>query len=208
MRSCAPTLHCNLADWRHIGFEEATLRQVRPQPHYRSDRGQEASLAVIAHDVDLIELVVSLPGPFREVGVPSVVVKFEVSSWSCTQEDSRRRVHPAGEERELATLVSAAWAKLFVCLFMSCAFVRQHRQLRGAASSVRWGYQGSKDAPEAAREGCEPDIVDCDCVQALSEPSVSITCLQRLPTDYRRRCRSTRTYGPVCVVCYRVTTRR
>ncbi|KAI9060412.1 L30e-like protein [Trametes sanguinea] len=75
---------------------------------------KKASLVVIAHDVDPIELVVFLPALCRKMGVPYVIVKGKArlgtvvhkkTAAVLTIQDVRSE-----DQRELATLVSAAKA--------------------------------------------------------------------------------------------------
>ena len=77
---------------------------------------KKASLVVIAHDVDPIELVVFLPALCRKMGVPYVIVKGKArlgtvvhkkTSAVLTLQDVKSE-----DQRELATLISAAKANL------------------------------------------------------------------------------------------------
>jgi len=77
---------------------------------------KKASLVVIAHDVDPIELVVYLPALCRKMGVPYVIVKGKArlgtvvhkkTAAVLTIEDVRSE-----DQRELTTIISAAKANL------------------------------------------------------------------------------------------------
>ncbi len=82
---------------------------------------KKANLVVIAHDVDPIELVIFLPALCRKMGVPYVIVKGKArlgtvvhkkTAAVLTLQDVRSE-----DQRELATLVSAAKANLYVVAF-------------------------------------------------------------------------------------------
>ncbi|KAJ8487380.1 hypothetical protein ONZ51_g4215 [Trametes cubensis] len=98
---------------------------------------KKASLVVIAHDVDPIELVVFLPALCRKMGVPYVIVKGKArlgtvvhkkTAAVLTIQDVRSE-----DQRELATLVSAAKANF------TDKYEEQRRQwgggIRGAKST-------------------------------------------------------------------------
>ena len=77
---------------------------------------KKASLVVIAHDVDPIELVVYLPALCRKMGVPYVIVKgkarlgtvvYKKTAAVLTIQDVKSE-----DQRELNTIVSAAKANL------------------------------------------------------------------------------------------------
>lgn len=79
---------------------------------------KKASLVVIAHDVDPIELVIFIPALCRKMGVPYVIVKGKArlgtvvhkkTAAVLTLQDVRSE-----DQRELSTLVSAAKANLYV----------------------------------------------------------------------------------------------
>ena len=139
---------------------------------------KKASLVVIAHDVDPIELVVFLPALCRKMGVPYVIVKGKARLGTVVHKKTAAVLAvqdvKSEDQRELATLVSAAKANLYVELV--CVFsVRrltfpQLRQVRGAAPPVgRWcpWLQVHPDAPQA-REGCRPEHQRRHRQQALS----------------------------------------
>ena len=78
---------------------------------------KKAALVVIAHDVDPIELVVFLPALCRKMGVPYVIVKGKARLGTVVH---RKTVAVLAiqevrseDDRELATLISAAQANLY-----------------------------------------------------------------------------------------------
>ena len=83
---------------------------------------KKASLVVIAHDVDPIELVVYLPALCRKMGVPYVIVKGKARLGTVVHKKTAAVVAlqdvKSEDQRELATLVSAAKANLYVFLFI------------------------------------------------------------------------------------------
>ena len=79
---------------------------------------KKAALVVIAHDVDPIELVVFLPALCRKMGVPYVIVKGKARLGTVVHKKTAAVVTlqdvKSEDQRELATLVSAAKANLYV----------------------------------------------------------------------------------------------
>lgn len=79
---------------------------------------KKASLVVIAHDVDPIELVVFLPALCRKMGVPYVIVKGKARLGTVVHKKTAAVLTlqdvKSEDQRELATLVSAAKANLCV----------------------------------------------------------------------------------------------
>ena len=77
---------------------------------------KKASLVVIAHDVDPIELVVFLPALCRKMGVPYVIVKGKARLGTVVHKKTAAVLTvqdvKSEDQRELATLVSAAKANL------------------------------------------------------------------------------------------------
>ena len=77
---------------------------------------KKASLVVIAHDVDPIELVVFLPALCRKMGIPYVIVKGKARLGTVVHKKSTAVVAlqdvKSEDQRELATLISAAKANL------------------------------------------------------------------------------------------------
>jgi large subunit ribosomal protein L7Ae len=77
---------------------------------------KKASLVVISHDVDPIELVVFLPALCRKMGVPYVIVKGKARLGTVVHKKTAAVVTvqdvKSEDQRELATLVSAAKANL------------------------------------------------------------------------------------------------
>ena len=79
---------------------------------------KKASLVVIANDVDPIELVVYLPALCRKMGVPYVIVKNKSRLGTVIHHKTAAVLAVTEvkkeDEKELATLVSAAKANLYV----------------------------------------------------------------------------------------------
>ena len=79
---------------------------------------KKASLVVIAHDVDPIELVVFLPALCRKMGIPYVIVKGKARLGTVVHKKTAAVLTvqdvKSEDQRELATLVSAAKANLCV----------------------------------------------------------------------------------------------
>lgn len=75
---------------------------------------KKASLVVIAHDVDPIELVVFLPALCRKMGVPYVIVKGKARLGTVVHKKTAAVVAiqevKSEDQRELATIVSASKA--------------------------------------------------------------------------------------------------
>ncbi|KAH9914771.1 ribosomal protein L4 [Epithele typhae] len=75
---------------------------------------KKASLVVIAHDVDPIELVVFLPALCRKMGVPYVIVKGKARLGTVVHKKTAAVLTiqdvKSEDQRELATLISAAKA--------------------------------------------------------------------------------------------------
>jgi len=73
-------------------------------------------LVVIAHDVDPIELVVFLPSLCHKMGIPYVIVKGKARLGTVVHKKTAAVVafqeEKSEDQRELATLVSAAKANL------------------------------------------------------------------------------------------------
>lgn len=80
----------------------------------RSSKPKKASLVVLAHDVDPIELVVFVPALCRKMGVPYVIVKGKARLGTVVHKKTAAVLVVSEvrseDERELATLVSAAKA--------------------------------------------------------------------------------------------------
>ncbi|KAI0746225.1 ribosomal protein L4 [Daedaleopsis nitida] len=98
---------------------------------------KKASLVVIAHDVDPIELVVFLPALCRKMGVPYVIVKGKARLGTVVHKKTAAVLTiqdvKSEDQRELATLVSAAKANF------TDKYEEQRRQwgggVRGAKST-------------------------------------------------------------------------
>jgi len=75
---------------------------------------KKASLVIIAHDVDPIELVIFLPALCRKMGVPYVIVKGKARLGTVVHKKTAAVVTlqdvKKEDERELATVISAAKA--------------------------------------------------------------------------------------------------
>jgi ribosomal protein L7Ae-like RNA K-turn-binding protein len=121
---------------------------------------KKASLVVIAHDVDPIELVIFLPALCRKMGVPYVIVKGKArlgtvvhkkTAAVLTLQDVRSE-----DSRELATLVQAAKANLYVTsargtLFLNANIILQCLALTSMRSLVASGVEVSV---ATSRERC------------------------------------------------------
>ncbi|KAL0569328.1 60S ribosomal protein L8 [Marasmius crinis-equi] len=98
---------------------------------------KKASLVVIAHDVDPIELVVFLPALCRKMGVPYVIVKGKARLGTVVHKKTAAVVAlqdvRSEDSRELSTIVSAAKANF------SDKYEEQRRQWGG-------GIRGNKSA--------------------------------------------------------------
>ncbi|KAK0192687.1 50S ribosomal protein L30e-like protein [Armillaria mellea] len=96
---------------------------------------KKASLVIIAHDVDPIELVVFLPALCRKMGVPYVIVKGKARLGTVVHKKTAAVVAlqevKSEDQRELATLISAAKANF------SDKYEEQRRQWGG-------GLRGNK----------------------------------------------------------------
>jgi len=96
---------------------------------------KKASLVVIAHDVDPIELVVFLPALCRKMGVPYVIVKGKARLGTVVHKKSAAVLAiqdvKSEDQRELANLISAAKANF------SDKYEEQRRQWGG-------GIRGNK----------------------------------------------------------------
>jgi large subunit ribosomal protein L7Ae len=79
---------------------------------------KKAALVVIAHDVDPIELVVFLPALCRKMGVPYVIVKGKARLGTVVHKKTSAVLAlqevKSEDQRDLATIVSAAKANLYV----------------------------------------------------------------------------------------------
>lgn len=78
---------------------------------------KKAALVIIAHDVDPIELVIFLPALCRKMGVPYVIVKGKARLGTVVHKKTAAVVAiqevRSEDDRELATLISAAKANLY-----------------------------------------------------------------------------------------------
>ena len=85
---------------------------------------KKAALVAIAHDVDPIELVVFLPALCRKMGVPYVIVKGKARLGTVVHKKTAAVVAiqevKSEDQRDLATLVSAAKANLYGFSFSRC----------------------------------------------------------------------------------------
>jgi ribosomal protein L7Ae-like RNA K-turn-binding protein len=79
---------------------------------------KKASLVIIAHDVDPIELVIFLPALCRKMGIPYVIVKGKARLGTVVHKKTAAVLTlqdvKSEDQRELSTLVSAAKANLYV----------------------------------------------------------------------------------------------
>jgi len=98
---------------------------------------KKASLVIIAHDVDPIELVVFLPALCRKMGVPYVIVKGKARLGTVVHKKTAAVLTlqdvKSEDQRELSTLVSAAKANF------SDKYEEQRRQWGG-------GVRGNKSS--------------------------------------------------------------
>ena len=116
---------------------------------------KKAALVVIAHDVDPIELVIFLPALCRKMGVPYVIVKGKARLGTVVHKKTAAVVAVqevrSEDDRELATLISAAKANLYVSIsrnmlanthisFFSSDKYEEHRRVWGG------GIRGNKSA--------------------------------------------------------------
>ena len=89
---------------------------------------KKAALVVIAHDVDPIELVIFLPALCRKMGVPYVIVKGKARLGTVVHKKTAAVVAiqevRSEDDRELATLISAAKANLYGFTFVYISFLR------------------------------------------------------------------------------------
>jgi large subunit ribosomal protein L7Ae len=113
---------------------------------------KKASLVIIAHDVDPIELVIFLPALCRKMGVPYVIVKSKARLGTVVHKKTAAVLTlqdvKSEDERELSTLISAAKANLYVfhVYAISVAYVvvassdkyEEHRRVWGG------GLRGNK----------------------------------------------------------------
>ena len=119
---------------------------------------KKANLVVIAHDVDPIELVVFLPALCRKMGVPYVIVKGKARLGTVVHKKTAAVLAvqdvKSEDQRELATLVSAAKANLYVIVYFEsgsiCSYIYlQHRQVRGDSQAMGWRYPWREVNPDA-----------------------------------------------------------
>ena len=86
---------------------------------------KKAALVVIAHDVDPIELVVFLPALCRKMGIPYVIVKGKARLGTVVHKKTSAVIAlqevRSEDQRDLATIISAAKANLYV--FSSLVFL-------------------------------------------------------------------------------------
>ena len=105
-----------------VNYSETKLRVVQLDVNNPQEvkgvfvEAKKASLVVIAHDVDPIELVVFLPALCRKMGVPYVIVKGKARLGTVVHKKTAAVLTiqdvKSEDERELATLVSAAKANV------------------------------------------------------------------------------------------------
>lgn len=109
---------------------------------------KKANLVIIANDVDPIELVVFLPALCRKMGVPYVIIKSKArlgtvvhkkTAAVLTLQDVRSE-----DNKELATLVSAAKANLYVFPSPCASFNPSYTSLTRHSSSSTDKYEDQK----------------------------------------------------------------
>ena len=88
---------------------------------------KKASLVVIAHDVDPIELVVFLPALCRKMGVPYVIVKGKARLGTVVHKKTAAVLTvqdvKSEDQKDLSTLISAAKANLYVFMICTLLFI-------------------------------------------------------------------------------------
>ena len=113
---------------------------------------KKASLVVIAHDVDPIELVVFLPALCRKMGVPYVIVKGKARLGTVVHKKTAAVLTlqdvKSEDQRELATLISAAKANLYV-LHALCRLRR----------FPDWEFSAPTSTRSSAVSGAEASVV-------------------------------------------------
>jgi large subunit ribosomal protein L7Ae len=110
-----------------VDFLYALSQQETKKPHFVKYglnhivalvEAKKASFVAIAHDVDPIELVIYLPALCRKMGVPYVIVKSKARLGTLVHKKTAAAVAisevRSEDQRELATLISAAKANLSV----------------------------------------------------------------------------------------------
>jgi len=111
---------------------------------------KKASLVVIAHDVDPIELVIFLPALCRKMGVPYVIVKGKARLGTVVHKKTTAVVAlqdvKSEDQRDLATLISAAKANF------TDKYEEQRRQWGGGIRGYKSTQMLRKRAKAAGRD--------------------------------------------------------
>jgi large subunit ribosomal protein L7Ae len=108
---------------------------------------KKASLVVIAHDVDPIELVVFLPALCRKMGVPYVIVKGKARLGTVVHKKTAAILAVqevrSEDERELNAIIGAAKANLSVVfpyyIFLCTHFSPFHSSDKYEETRRQWG---------------------------------------------------------------------
>ena len=122
--------------WPSTSFINAPLSKDTKKPVYAKYglnhvtalvEAKKAALVIIAHDVDPIELVIFLPALCRKMGVPYVIVKGKARLGTVVHKKTAAVVAiqevRSEDDRELATLISAAKANLYGSTLISNLFL-------------------------------------------------------------------------------------
>ncbi|KAI6044011.1 ribosomal protein L4 [Pisolithus marmoratus] len=117
---------------------------------------KKASLVVIAHDVDPIELVVFLPALCRKMGVPYVIVKGKARLGTVVHKKTAAVLTiqdvKSEDQRELATLINAAKANF------TDKYEEQRRQWGGGLRGNKSTQMLRKRAKAAGRDVNAPAL--------------------------------------------------
>ncbi|KAF8551308.1 60S ribosomal protein L8 [Imleria badia] len=117
---------------------------------------KKASLVVIAHDVDPIELVIFLPTLCRKMGIPYVIVKGKARLGTVVHKKTAAVLAlqdvKSEDQRELATLISAAKANF------SDKYEEQRRQWGGGIRGYKSTQMFRKRAKAAGLNPNAPNI--------------------------------------------------
>ena len=118
---------------------------------------KKAALVVIAHDVDPIELVVFLPALCRKMGIPYVIVKGKARLGTVVHKKTSAVLAlqevKSEDQRELATIVSAAKANLYVSYLLVLSFLSLIVHLARTSTKISAVY-GVEVFVETSRPRC------------------------------------------------------
>jgi len=123
---------------------------------------KKAALVAIAHDVDPIELVVFLPALCRKMGVPYVIVKGKARLGTVVHKKTAAVVAlqevKSEDQRELATLVSAAKANLSAFLSLFCHNMILKMPPIAPISMMRLAVNGVEEFVATSRPRCSASV--------------------------------------------------